>query len=135
MRILLLEDDSLFSRTFCVAVATAGYQVCLTSNFEEAIEQSSRFRPQVAVIDVMISAAPVSSRFLEDLRAIDPAIKIVLITGYPEVVHFVRRSSPGVARYLLKPFRRQQLLELLEQLVDEYNRENYFTEEERKRKG
>ena len=133
MRILLLEDDSLFSRTFSVAVAAAGHQVSLTSNFKEAIEQSSHFRPQVAVIDVMISGEPVSFRFLEDLRAIDPAIKIIMITGYPEVGHFVRRSYPGVVRCLLKPFRRQQLLELLEQLADEYNRENHFSEEERRR--
>ncbi len=131
MRILLLEDDSLFSRAFSVAVGAAGHQVCTTSDTKEALEQSSRFRPQVVVIDVMISAQAVSLRFLEDLRAINPTIKIVFITGYPELMHLVRRSYPGVATFLLKPFRRQQLLELLRQLADEYNRENQLSEKER----
>jgi YesN/AraC family two-component response regulator len=67
----------------------------------------------------MIAAQPVSFRFLEDLRAINPALKLVLITGYPEVIDFVRGSYSGVDTYLLKPFRRQQLLEVLRKLAYE----------------
>jgi DNA-binding response OmpR family regulator len=117
LTVLLLEDDALFRQSLTVTIASAGYSVCAVERSEDAVIQSQRIRPDVAIIDVMLGSGPVSGRLLEELRCSNPGLRIFLITGYPDLQETLRRRYPGVETILRKPFRRREVLELLERIA------------------
>ncbi len=80
LTVLLLEDDALFRQSLTVTIASAGYSVCAVERSEDAVIQSQRIRPDVAIIDVMLGSGPVSGRLLEELRCSNPGLRIFLIT-------------------------------------------------------
>lgn len=105
--ILVVEDDIDIRECYQSLLEHAGYRVATAQNGREALEQLSRERPALILLDLMM---PVMSgpEFLEVLRADTSSVDIpvVIVSAYGELAD----ATTGVAGFLRKPVELQALL-------------------------
>ncbi len=80
VRALVVDDDSDIQEFVGRLLESAGYEVRIVADGEQAIIQASEFQPDIIFLDIMIpgqSGWLVCSKF----KSVKPAPKIVLMTG------------------------------------------------------
>jgi two-component system, chemotaxis family, chemotaxis protein CheY len=120
-RVLLVDDDSIVLDTLCQILEAAGYEVQPANSGVMGLEAYRAKRPDVVVTDVIMPEMD-GIEFIQRLREIDPAAKIIAISGgsgkgYFENLEAVRRLTP--VAILPKPFAKATLLSLIEKCVME----------------
>lgn len=100
---LLLVDDS---ENHCWALKRAfdkrGYEVRAASSAPEAQGLIDDWRPAYAVIDLRLPG-PTGLTLIPRLKAADPGVRIVMLTGYASIVTAVEAIKLGATHYLVKP--------------------------------
>jgi two-component system response regulator YesN len=103
-----------------------GYQIFSAVNGEEALEIIENEDIDILVTDIQMPKLS-GINLIEKCRKINSKLKIIVISGYAEFEYAQKSIRFGVNEYLLKPFRSQRLLEVVnkarEDLEMEKNRE------------
>jgi len=82
--ILLAEDEDMVSELTKTILERSGYTVFTASNGEEALDLYEKERDRVALIILdLIMPGMGGEQCLEELRKIDPNVRIVVTSGYP----------------------------------------------------
>ncbi len=120
-RVLLVDDDSIVLDTLCQILEGAGYDVQAANSAVAGLECYKRERPDVVITDVIMPEMD-GIEFIQNLRLIDPPVKIIAISGgsgkgYFENLEAVRRLTP--VAILPKPFSKATLLALIERCLSE----------------
>ena len=100
--ILIVDDDEPFRRRLARAFEDRGYDVATAGNHDEAVEQARIDSPEMAVIDLRMPGKS-GLELLQALRSIDPATKIVVLTGYGSIATAIDAVRLGATHYLPKP--------------------------------
>jgi two-component system NtrC family response regulator len=89
------------------------FEVSLAGSREEALEQARAEPPAVVTLDLGLPPHPggVEEGFatLEELRATDPAAKVVVITGREDRAHALRAVDQGAYDFFVKPIDVEEL--------------------------
>lgn len=101
-RLLLVDDDDVFRERLALAMSRRGYEVKTAANGAAALEEAAKFHPGFAVVDLRMPGEG-GLRVVEKLRALLPAITIVVLTGYGSIATAVEAVRLGAADYLTKP--------------------------------
>lgn len=112
MKGLLVDDDALYLRTLQRALQRRGLDCVTASEIEGALALARRERPAFALLDLKLGAESGLS-LIEPLRAIDPRMRILLVTGYASVATAVEAIKRGADDYLPKPVTADALLRAL----------------------
>jgi DNA-binding NtrC family response regulator len=119
---LLIVDDEIDVREFAANFfRKRKLEVSIAGSGEEAIEIVKQNKPDVVLLDIRMGAMN-GIQTLEEIKKIDPAIQVVMVTGTkPEENEAYQKCiSLGAANYVHKPLK----LEELEQVVmDTLNKE------------
>ena len=120
-RVLLVDDDSIVLDTLCQILEGAGYDVQPANGGTIGLEHYKAQRPDVVVTDVIMPGMN-GIEFIQNLRQINPLVKVIAISGgsgkgYFENLEAIRRLSP--VAILPKPFAKATLLSLIERCVGE----------------
>jgi len=120
-RVLLVDDDSIVLDTLCQILEAAGYDVQPANSGAVGLEYYRAKRPDVVITDVIMPEMD-GIEFIQRLREVDPAAKIIAISGgsgkgYFENLEAVRRLTP--VAILPKPFAKATLLSLIEKCIKE----------------
>ena len=100
--LLIVEDDATFARTLARSFERRGYRVHVAASGEEADQLLASIHPRFAVVDLKLgSASGLTS--VQRLHAFDPAMKIVVLTGYASIATAVEAIKLGASHYLPKP--------------------------------
>jgi two-component system, sensor histidine kinase and response regulator len=100
---LLIVDDEEGPRQSLRVVFKDEYDLLLASNGPDAIELARTNRINAAVLDIRMTGMS-GTEVLEKLKAIQPAIEVIMLTAY-ETVDTVRQALRlGACDYLNKPF-------------------------------
>jgi two-component system, chemotaxis family, chemotaxis protein CheY len=117
MKRLLVVDDALFMRKLICGVASeAGWQVVgEAGNGAEAISLYQQHRPDLVTMDLVM---PVMGGLeaLRQIRAIDPAAKVVVVTALDQKQSLMDSIRDGAIDFIVKPFERERVLALLAKL-------------------
>jgi two-component system, OmpR family, response regulator len=111
-KVLVVEDDASVRALLGEVLSHAGYEFTLASDGAEmrgALDQESY---DVAIIDVSLRGGENGFSLAE--YASDKGCAVILTTGDPE--RRARLQASG-RRYLLKPFRMQQLTDLIDEIL------------------
>jgi DNA-binding response OmpR family regulator len=79
-RILVVDDERSYRRYLAQHLAREGHELRSASSSDEAIEIGAEFLPDVLILDWMLDGT-CNLEVAEALRAIDPDLRIILITG------------------------------------------------------
>jgi two-component system, response regulator RegA len=99
---LLVDDDSLYLRTLQRSLAKRGVQTVTAANAADAVQLAAENKLDFALLDLRL-ATESGLDLIKPLRQAQPAMRIVLITGYASVATAVEAIKRGADDYLLKP--------------------------------
>lgn len=132
-RVLFVDDDSdaLIALTRAVSSHISNLSVSAAANVEKALQLAHQTRPQVAVIDLSISAQEgVESGFglIRKLREQHPECRIVVLTGHDSAEFGVKALTLGAASFLGKPADVQHLAALIRDGISQSELRSAFRE-------
>jgi two-component system, response regulator RegA len=101
--LLVVEDDDAFARTLQRSFERRGYRVLRTSDLEGARTVLRDHRPGYAVVDLKLAGGASGLACVQLLHEHDPAMVIVVLTGYASIATAVEAVKLGARHYLAKP--------------------------------
>lgn len=100
--LLVVDDDTTFCHVLAVAMRRRGYEVRVAHDVAGARRLSARDVPDYAVVDLKMPGDS-GLKLVPDLRRLNPAMRIVVLTGYASIASAVEAIKLGATHYLTKP--------------------------------
>jgi two-component system response regulator RegA len=101
-RLLLIDDDQVFSVMLAKALVKRGFQVRTAFDIRAARRELDTFTPDYVVLDLKIG--PESGlTLIEELLEANSEVNILMLTGYASVATAVEAIKLGAVHYLTKP--------------------------------
>ena len=100
--LVIVEDDADFARTLKRSFERRGYEVVVTASLDELRKVLVETSPGYAVVDLKLGGAS-GLACVETLHAHDPAMLIVVLTGFASIATAVEAIKLGACHYLAKP--------------------------------
>ncbi len=100
--LLLVDDDATFRTVLSRALEKRGFAVTCAENVEQALPLASANPPEYAVLDLKMDGAS-GLVLVQRLHELDPATRIVMLTGYASIATAVEAIKLGATQYLSKP--------------------------------
>lgn len=101
-RLLIVEDDAVFARTLARSFERRRYRVEVVARPDDLDAAAERLSPGFAVVDLRLGGAS-GLACVERLHALDPAMRIVVLTGFASIATAVEAVKLGATNYLSKP--------------------------------
>jgi CheY-like chemotaxis protein len=114
--ILAADDEAIVLRVITTALSSAGYRAEVVTNGAAGVQKFRELRDQIClvVVDVVM---PIMGgiRMAEEIRQIDPAAKILFMSGYSDAAQEVqaRRNYP----FIRKPFLPADLIHKISEVL------------------
>src|SRR5258708_21016751 len=100
--ILVVDDDEVYRNRLARAFVDRGYDVSTAHDFDSAVAAATPDSPEFAVVDLKMPGKS-GLELVKALREIDPATKIVVLTGYGSIATAIDAVRLGATYYLSKP--------------------------------
>ena len=100
--ILVVDDDRLLRERLARAFRDRGHEVEVAEDADSAAEVARRSPPELAVVDLRMPGRS-GLDLVRDLLALDPSIRIVVLTGYGSIATAIEAIRMGATYYLHKP--------------------------------
>ena len=110
--ILLIDDDDDLRRATAQTLDLAGYAVQDFARAEAALAALGPDFPGVVVSDISMPGLD-GLQLHQRIRAADPDLPVILITGHGDIPMAVRAMQDGVYDFIAKPFPTERLLQSL----------------------
>ena len=116
--VLCADDDEDILSLVSLRLQRAGFQVATAADGEEAMQVARDRRPALAVLDVMMPKRT-GYEVLAELRSDEAlrGIKVILLSARVQEGDVARGMEAGADAYLVKPFRAQDLVSKVEELL------------------
>jgi two-component system response regulator RegA len=100
--LLLVDDDERLRERLGRALEKRGLVVTTAADYETALAIAEKEAPELAVVDLRMPG-PSGLELLRALKALDPATRIVVLTGYGSIATTIDAMRLGAVYYLQKP--------------------------------
>jgi DNA-binding NtrC family response regulator len=107
-RILIVDDEPEVVTILTKYFNDAGYSVDAAAHGGDALIAVSHHRPDVVVLDILMEGLD-GVQVLERIRELDPAIRVIMITGSSDVSLKPAAMAMGAFAYVTKPVSLEQL--------------------------
>ena len=101
--LMIIEDDAAFARTLSRSFERRDYRVVLAANLDEASALLQQHSPGFAVVDLKLKGNSSGLACVQMLHKHDPAMLIVVLTGFASIATAVEAIKLGACHYLAKP--------------------------------
>jgi two-component system response regulator RegA len=100
--ILVVDDDERLRSRMARAFEERGYEALQADGYDRAVELATGESTEYAVVDLRMPGKS-GLELVGALRRIDPATKIVVLTGYGSIATALEAVRLGATHYLTKP--------------------------------
>jgi two-component system response regulator RegA len=100
--VLLVDDDQRLRSRMARAFEERGYETQQAEGYDGAAAIASEESTEFAVVDLRMSGKS-GLEVVRELHRIDPATKIVVLTGYGSIATALEAMRLGATHYLTKP--------------------------------
>ena len=111
-RILIIDDEYRILNTLEEYFTDSGYEVATAATGQSGLEEVHRFNPALVLLDLRLPDMD-GMALLYELRAADPFVGVVMITGHGDVDSAVRAMQAGAVGYLVKGASARELAEAI----------------------
>lgn len=111
--LLIVEDDEVFARVLAKSLANQGLQVHTAANGTDALALAGQHGFAAAVLDLKL-AGETSLALIPQLKATNPDMRILMLTGYASIQTAVEAIKLGATQYLPKPAGVSEILAALQ---------------------
>lgn len=103
IRILIVDDEEAILIMMKKVLETEGYEVKGVSSPLVALEIIRKEKYHIVITDISMPEMD-GLELLQKVRALDPLVQVVVITGQSTMQKAIRALEYGATEYLLKPF-------------------------------
>ncbi|MCU7811867.1 MAG: sigma-54 dependent transcriptional regulator [Candidatus Thiodiazotropha sp. (ex Notomyrtea botanica)] len=115
--VIFIDDEKHIRIANAQTLELAGYQVNAMDGAESALHLLSHDWPGVVVSDIKMPGMD-GMEFLQQARAIDHDLPVILITGHGDIAMAVKAIREGAYDFIEKPFAAEQLVETVKRALD-----------------
>ncbi len=119
--ILLVDDDREILASMVAAIEELGVTLYAASDGNQAVRLADEHDPDIVVLDMMLpkrSGFLVLEKLKKDKKKTDRP-RVIMITANPGTRHRVYAQTLGVDKYLNKPFRIENLIRTIKELLEQ----------------
>jgi CheY-like chemotaxis protein len=102
-KILVIDDDQVILELLGKVLKKLGFQVALVNNGRESLNLVRITTPDVVLLDIIMPGMD-GIAVLKGIKAIDPNIEVILMTGFATLDSAVEALRYGAFDYIQKPF-------------------------------
>ncbi|MGL5682391.1 MAG: sigma-54-dependent transcriptional regulator [Marinifilaceae bacterium] len=115
-KILFVDDDSVFALMLKNWLHKKGYEVTLASTMADGYKQFCDHEYQLCIVDLRLPDG-MGIELLKQMKSFNPAIPVIMLTGYADIHTAVTAMQYGAFDYLTKPIPPEELLSKIEQVL------------------
>lgn len=109
MKILIVEDEVNLAHATAAMLSNHAYNVEIATDGETGGEKASSGIYDLVILDVMLPKKD-GFEILEDIRALAPETKVIMLTARGELPDKLKGLKNGADDYMTKPFHMEELL-------------------------
>lgn len=109
-KILVLDDVADAVTLIRKILERKGHEVTGFTEEEEAIAYARTHPLDLAIVDIKLKKMS-GVEVLGELKAVNPALKVMMLTGYPTLETAREAIKRGASEYFVKPFEKEELEE------------------------
>ena len=113
-KVLIVDDDAAYRDSLRSLLSLHGLEAAVAANGDEALKTAAAFRPDVLVIDWLLSNHVDGFDLIRALRASGLTSPVIMISGYPSTPIKAQLDALPGAQLLTKPFPPKVLLTAIE---------------------
>jgi CheY-like chemotaxis protein len=116
--VLVCDDSRAIRESLVVILTHAGYRAVGVDSALDCVSVARKDHPDMIIMDIMMPGmdGATASGLMKDVPEI-AGIPVVLLSAMPEEQVKVRAEDAGAMGYLLKPYRKNVLLECVERCI------------------
>jgi len=116
VRVIVAEDEAIVRLDLKEILISAGYEVVgETGRGDEAVRLATETKPDLAILDVKMPGMSGIQAAREITR--DAKVAVMVLTAFSQRELIEEARDAGVAAYLVKPFRRDELLSAVDAVL------------------
>lgn len=120
IKILLVEDDPVYIRTFKMYLDVAGYSLAgHTTRGEEVLNLVAATQPDLVLLDIQLEGEKTGTEIAKLLNSIHP-LPVIFITALTQEPVFKEAMESDPYAYLVKPFSQENLHSAIELAVGKF---------------
>ena len=120
VKILIVDDEKNICRSLEMILSAEGYLVKTAGTAREALSLLEKYRPDMVFLDVLLPDRD-GLLVLNDIKALDPEIQVIMISGHATLSMAVNATKAGAYDFLEKPLQKEKILIAIRHLLQ--NRE------------
>ncbi len=108
-KILILEDEIIVALDLKELLDNAGYITYVANNYETAISQLKKQKPQLIICDVNLGNGLNGIDFAKEANGINPIIEVIYVTAFSEQKIIEGANETHPFNYIVKPWSEEQI--------------------------
>ena len=128
LKILYVEDDKVLNEQYQAFYERRCSELFVAFNGEEGLESFKQNKPDIVVTDIRMPTMD-GLEMIQEIRKIDKNIPIVVTSAFNDQDYLLKAINQGVSRYVLKPFNRTLLRQIIDETIEFINlkkKEEYY---------
>ncbi len=121
-RVIVIDDEKNIRLTLKKALSGAGYEVDAAMNGENGLQKLKEKEYPVVLLDMRLPGID-GIEVLKQINNLDYKTKVIMITGYGNVETAVETMKLGAIDYLRKPFKPEEIKDVVAQVFARYQLE------------
>ncbi len=117
-KILIVEDEVDLAQMMVALMQDCGYQTCVAFNGLQGQEMALRERPDLILLDLRLPQMS-GMKLLYNLREHEVSAPVVVVSAWGSEELAIQALRLGVKDYIKKPFRMNELVEVVERALTE----------------
>jgi two-component system response regulator PilR (NtrC family) len=115
--ILVVDDEDIMREILDALLTREGYHVRMAASGAEGIELARSIPFDAAIVDVMMPGID-GIATLEELRALDDDLPVLMLTAFASVESAIAAMKKGAFDYITKPFKNEEVLLVVRNAVE-----------------
>src|SRR5438270_460023 len=116
--ILVIDDEEIMREILETLLTRDGYDVRLASSGAEGLEMARALPFDAAIVDIMMPGLD-GIATLDELKRIDEALAVIIITAYASVESAISAMKSGAFDYITKPFKNDEVLVVVRNAMEQ----------------
>lgn len=117
-RVLIVDDERAITSLISAILAPEGYELRQVQNRETAEQVFRQQECDVIFCDIRLNDQLGGLDLLRSATAHNPTVKVIMMTGYPDVASATEAIRCGAFDYICKPFDSQQIISITRHAVE-----------------
>lgn len=118
LRVLFVEDEENIARLLKAAIGDSFYSFTIAKDGAEGLEMFEKISPDLVITDINMPNMS-GLEMANELKKINPNIPIIILSAFSEREKLFGAIDAGVAKYFLKPYDPDEIVEYIGSIADE----------------